>query len=160
MDPSSTGTITEFAIVVAGFTGLVLAIGARDGSPNPLVKFRTVTMMFYAFTAAFGSLLPTLGYSLGFQPWSFGAFWLVLLLISNMAATVIASKVLLTTDERGELAAWMWALVIGGNSTFSIFLVSSLLFAYPISVTGAFFVSLVWQLILSTILFTRIILRA
>ena len=160
MDPSSTGTITEFAIVVAGFTGLVLAIGARDGSPNPLVKFRTVTMMFYAFTAAFGSLLPTLGQSLDLQPWSFAAYWLVLLLFSNMAATVIASRILLTTEERDQLAKWMWALVIGGNSAFSGLLVWCLIFAYPIPVTGAFFSSLVWQLILSTILFTRIILRA
>ncbi len=65
MDPSSTASITEFAIVVAGFTGLVLAIGSKDGTANPLVKYRTITMLFYTFTAAFGSLLPTLAQSVG-----------------------------------------------------------------------------------------------
>ncbi len=160
MDPSSTGSITEFAIVVAGFTGLVLAIGAREDSTYPLVKFRTVTMLFFAFTAAFGSLLPTLGQSFGMQPWSFAAFWLIFLLVGNMAATVVAAQVLLSIDERKQLAAWMWALVMGGNSTFSTLLICSLIFSISITETGAYFASLVWQLILSTILFIRIILRA
>ena len=51
MDPSSTSSITEFAIVVAGFTGLVFALERTDGPINPFVKFRTVTMLFYAFSA-------------------------------------------------------------------------------------------------------------
>ena len=160
MDPSSTGSITEFAIVVAGFTGLVLAIGAREGSPNPVVKLRTVTMLFYAFTAAFGSLLPTLGQSLGADPWRFAAFWLIFFLLGNMVATFIATRVLLSVEDRQQLAGWMWALVLGGNSVFAILLVSALVASFPVTETGAFFASLIWQLILSTILFTRIILRA
>lgn len=46
MAPSTTASITEFAIVVAGFTGLVLAIGTRDGVTNPVVKLRSITMLF------------------------------------------------------------------------------------------------------------------
>lgn len=57
MDPSATNSITEFAIVVAGFTGLVFALERTDGPINPFVKFRTVTMLFYSFSAAFGSVL-------------------------------------------------------------------------------------------------------
>ena len=160
MDPSSTGAITEFAIVVAGFTGLVLAIGARDGAANPLVKFRTVTMLFYAFTAAFGSLLPTLGESFGVEPWTFATVTLFLLLVGNMAATVVASRVMLSAGERAGLAGWMWALVMVGNSTFAFLLVGSLASALPVAATGAFFSSLIWQLVLSTILFTRLVLQA
>ena len=160
MDPSSTGSITEFAIVVAGFTGLVLAIGAREGAPNPLVKYRTVTMLFFAFTAAFGSLLPSLGQSIGADPWSFAAFWLILLLLANMAASFIASRVLLSSEERSQLAGWMWSLVIAGNTMFSLLLTCALMFSFPVAETGAVFASLIWQLVLSTILFIRIILRA
>ena len=161
MDPSSTSAITEFAIVVAGFTGLVLAIGARDGETDPFVKLRTVTMLFYAFTAAFGSLLPTFFTSLEVQSvWAFSAAFLIVLLVANMAATFIGARVLLTADQRPQLAGWMWSLVIGGNSIFSILLLGSLLSFVPLPVTGTFFGALIWQLVLSTILFTRIVLRA
>jgi hypothetical protein len=160
MDPTSTGPITEFAIVVAGFTGLVHAIGSRDGAANPLVKLRTVTMLLYAFTAAFGSLLPTLGQSLEvIDIWRFSAFGLTALLIANMAATLISSRVLLTIEERSQLSSWMWGLAMVGNSVFSILLLISLFGGLGVIGEGAFFGALIWQLVLSAVLFTRLILQ-
>lgn len=133
----------------------------RDGETDPFVKLRTVTMLFYAFTAAFGSLLPTLFTSLGATAvWHLSAASLVVLLLANMAATIIGARVLLTVEQRPQLAAWMWLLVIGGNTIFSILLCCTLLGMVPLPVTGAFFSALIWQLVLSTILFTRIVLRA
>ncbi len=160
MDPSSTASVTEFAIVVAGFTGLVLAIGSRDGVANPLVKIRTVTMLFYAFTAAFGSLLPTFGQALGInEVWHFSSYGLVTLLIANMGATIVSSRVLLTAEQRTQLKRWMWSLVLVGNSFFSVLLVAALTGVLALPVTGAFYGALLWQLVLSTVLFTRLILQ-
>lgn len=161
MAPSTTASITEFAIVVAGFTGLVLAIGTRDGVTNPVVKLRSITMLFYAFTAAFGSILPTLFTSFGAQnPWRSSAAVLAVLLAGNMVGTIASARVLLSVEQRPQLMGWMWVLVIGGNTTFSALLIGSILGIFPFPVTGPFFGALVWQLILSTILFTRIVLRA
>lgn len=99
-----TAPITEFAIVVAGFTGLVLALGSQEGRTNPLVKLRTVSMLFYAFTAAFGSLLPTLWLSFGVEAiWHYSSYILVVLLLANMAATFVSSRILLTSQERAPL---------------------------------------------------------
>jgi len=160
MDPSSTAPITEFAIVVAGFTGLVLALGSQEGKTKPLVKLRTVTMLFYAFTAAFGSLLPTLWLSLGVDAiWQYSSYVLVVLLVANMAATFVSSRVLLTSEERGHLATWMWLLVMVGNTLFVIILVAALTGLFGIAVEGAFIGALIWQLVLSSILFTRLILQ-
>ena len=160
MDPSSTAPITEFAIVVAGFTGLVLALGPQEGRTNPLVKLRTVTMLFYAFTAAFGSLLPTLWQSFGVEAmWHYSSYILVVLLLANMAATFVSSRVLLTSQERAHLAIWMWLLVMVGNTLFAIILVAALTGLFGIAVEGAFICALIWQLVLSSILFTRLILQ-
>ncbi len=159
MDPSSTAAITEFAIVVAGFTGLVIAIGASDGVPNPLVKFRTLTMLFYAFTAAFGSVLPTIGQASGAEdPWRFAAFALIGLLVGNVIATVWSSRTLLSVAQRGQLARWMWMLVVIGNGAFAALLGLVLLGALTLPIAGAVFCALVWQLVLSTILFTRLVM--
>ena len=160
MDPSSTASITEFAIVVAGFSGLVLAIGSKDGTANPFVKFRTVSMLFFTFTAAFGSLLPTLVQSVGvFEIWRYSSYVLVGLLVANMAATVLSSRILLSPEERKQLKVWMWSLVLGGNSAFSLVLLASLIGIVTLPITGAFFAALIWQLILSSVLFARLILQ-
>ncbi len=159
MDPSSTNAITEFAIVVAGFTGLVFALTQSDGPIDPVIRFRTVTMLFYAFTAAFGSLLPTLIQSFGTagDVWLVSSLCLVPILIANMAATLIASRVILTPDQRQQLKGWMWSLVMVGNSIFAIWLVGAVTGFVPGEVTGAFFAALIWQLVLSTILFVRML---
>jgi len=42
VEPTDTNAITEFAIVVAGFSGLILAVVQRDGEMRALDKYRTV----------------------------------------------------------------------------------------------------------------------
>jgi hypothetical protein len=161
MDPAATGDISEFAIVVAGFTGLVLAIGSREGDTNSIVKLRAVTMLFYAFTAAFGSLLPITVQSFGASNvWEVSSYILVFLLLANIAATFVSSRLLLTPSERDQLRWWVWTLVVVGNSFFAILLVAVLGGVVGLAVAGVFFATLIWQLILSAILFTGLILQA
>jgi hypothetical protein len=160
MDPSATNSITEFAIVVAGFTGLVFALERTDGPINPLVKFRTVTMLFYSFSAAFGSVLPILVDSFGVAGdiWRVSSIFLVLVLLANMLATVVASRRILTAEERPQLRGWMWSLVMVGNSLFALWLAGTAMRLIPGQITGAFFGALVWQLVLSAILFSRLLI--
>ncbi len=160
MDPSSTNAITEFAIVVAGFAGLVYALERSEGPIDPFVKFRTVTMLFYAFSAAFGSLLPTLVESFGAVTdiWSISSICLIPILVANVVATLVASRQILTAEERPQLRGWMWSLVMLGNSVFALWLAGSALGLIPGETAGAFFAALIWQLALSTILFARLLI--
>jgi len=77
-----------------------------------------------------------------------------------MVGTIVSALVLLSVEQRPHLMGWMWVHVIGGNTTFSALLIGSILGMFPFPITGPFFGALVWQLILSTILFTTIVLRA
>ena len=160
MDTSSTNAVTEFAIVVAGFTGLVFALERSERPIDPFVKFRTVTMLFYAFSAAFGSILPTLveGFGGVTDIWLVSSICLVPILVANMVATVVASRRILTAEERPQLSGWMWSLVMVGNSAFALWLAGSTLGLIPGETTGAFFAALIWQLVLSTILFARLLI--
>ena len=160
MDPSSTSSLTEFAIVVAGFTGVVFALERPDHRINPLVRFRTVTMLFYAFSAAFGSILPILVESFGLADdvWRASSLCLVPILLANMLATVVASRRILSAEERPQLSGWMWALVMVGNSVFALWLAANAVGLVPGRIAGAFFSALVWQLVLSTILFARLLI--
>jgi hypothetical protein len=161
MDPSSTNAITEFAIVVAGFSGLVLALGARDGTPNPILRYRTIVMLLCSFAAAFGSLLPILAASLEISEiWVFSSYLLVFLLVGTMIGTVVGSRVLLSVGEREQLKTWMWTMILAGNSLFTILLLVTLAGVIMLPIAGVFFGALIWQLVLSAVLFTRLILQA
>jgi len=159
MDPSSTASITEFAIVVAGFTGLIFALAPKKGGISPVVKLRAITMLFYSFSAAFGSLAPTIMNAYGVNDiWRSSSYFLVVILIGNMAATFLSSRILLNPSQRLELKFWVWFLVMAGNSLFVILLLGSLFSIIALPITGIFMTALVWQLILSSILFTRLLL--
>ena len=159
MDPQATSSISEFAIVVAGFTGLVLAMESQNREVRPIVKVRAIAMLFYAFTAAFGSLIPTMVQSFGvLDLWRISSWLLVPLLIGNILATILCARLLLTVEERDQTKTWMWLLVIVGNLFFSTILVLTLLGFIGIPIEGAFFSGLIWQLVLSSIMFTRLII--
>ena len=154
MDASSVATITEFSIVLAGFSGLVIAIGSEKGSTNPLVKHRTILMLTLSFAAAFGSLLPLIANAWRINDvWIFSSYALVAILLITLAIETTSSRFLLSPEERSQLKGYMYVLVYGGNLTF--------VFALALSPSINIFVTaLIWQLIVSTIFYVRLILQA
>ena len=154
MDASSVATITEFSIVLAGFSGLVIAIGSEKGSTNPLVKHRTILMLTLSFAAAFGSLLPLIANAWKINDsWIFSSYSLVPILLITLVIEMTSSRYLLSPEERSQLKGYMYVLVYGGNLTF--------VFALALSPSINIFVTaLIWQLIVSTIFYVRLILQA
>ena len=160
MDPAATTSITEFAIVIAGFSGLVLALGQGSGQSDTVAKFRIVTMLMFAFSAAFGSMIPTIvqGFTLDIEVWEISCFWLAMILATNVAATFLLMR-RLTHKERSELKRWMIALVFVGNTTFIIWIFLNLIGFVPGTPTAPFISALVCQLVLSSLLFVRLVLN-
>ena len=154
MNASSIATITEFSIVLAGFSGLVIAIGSEKGSTNPLVKHRTILMLTLSFAAAFGSLLPLIANAWQINDsWIFSSYSLVPILLITLVIEMTSSRYLLSPEERSQLKGYMYVLVYGGNLTF--------VFALALSPSINIFVTaLIWQLIVSTIFYVRLILQA
>ena len=154
MDASYTSNIMEFAIVLAGFSGLVIAIGSKEGKSSPLTKHRTLCMLSFSFAAAFGSLLPTLALSFEIPNiWAFSSYGLICILLVAVMIVYLSTRLILNEEERKKLAWYMYILIYWVN----IFLVL-LLVLMPTA--GHFFIALVWQLIVSAILFTRLILQS
>ena len=155
-----TASISEFAIVVAGFAGLIVAVAQRGGRVHPLDKYRMVTMLLYAFTAAFGALLPTIMRSFGIEGdevWRQSGLYLALLITANLLGTQLYQRIL-TDDQRGRLRWWMFALVVVGNGALVLWLFGNLTGLAPGPASAPYFCGLVWQLVLASILFVRLIL--
>jgi hypothetical protein len=154
MDASYVSNITEFAIVLAGFSGLVIAIGSKDGKSTPLTKHRTFCMLSLSFAAAFGSLIPTLALSFGISNiWVFSSYVLSFILLVTIVALYLSTRLLLNYDERKELRGYMYVLIMWINILLVVLL-------GLIPTAGLFLIALFWQLIVSAILFTRLILQS
>ena len=154
MDAFSTSSITEFAIVLAGFSGLVIAIGSKEGRSSPLTKHRTLCMLSFSFAAAFGSLLPALALSFEIPNiWTFSSYGLICILLVAVIVVYLSTRLLLKEEERKKLACYMYILIYWVNA-FLVFLLALM------PTAGYFFIALVWQLIVSAILFTRLILQS
>ena len=154
MDAFSTSSITEFAIVLAGFSGLVIAIGSKDGKSSPLTKHRTLCMLSFSFAAAFGSLLPPLALSFGISNiWAFSSYGLIIIVLIAIIVVYLSTRLLLNEEERKKLAWYMYILIYWVNAILVLFLMM-------MPTSGHFFLALVWQLIVSAILFTRLILQS
>ena len=153
-DASYVSNITEFAIVLAGFSGLVIAIGSKDGKSTPLTKHRTFCMLTLSFAAAFGSLVPTLALSFGISSiWFFSSYVLSFILLVTIVALYLSTRLLLNHEERKQLRGYMYVLIMWINILLVVLL-------GLIPTAGLFFVALVWQLIVSAILFARLILQS
>ena len=117
MDAFSTSSITEFAIVLAGFSGLVIAIGSKEGRSSPLTKHRTLCMLSFSFAAAFGSLLPALALSFGIPNiWTFSSYGLICILLVAVIVVYLSTRLLLKEEERKKLAWYMYILIYWVNA--------------------------------------------
>ena len=111
-------------------------------------------MLSLSFAAAFGSLIPTLALSFGISNiWVFSSYGLSLILLITVIATYLSTRLLLNHEERKKLRGYMYVLILWVN-----ILLVVLLALMPTA--GHFFIALVWQLVVSAILFTRLILQS
>ncbi|PHS22319.1 MAG: hypothetical protein COA84_12890 [Robiginitomaculum sp.] len=160
MTPGDITVLTDFAVALIGFSGIVIAIiiAVHGKDFAPLDHFRTFSMLMVAFGAAFGSLIPLVLGAFGIvgnDLWRLSSIFLavVIILASMVGQTFAASK--LEASVRKQLSLWVWVLFVGGNGALSVWL---LLSAFLAPSPGVFVIALIWQLILASILFVRLVL--
>ena len=157
MDADAFSTITEFAVALAGFSGIVVAIAHRGGTFPPVDRYRTLTLLAYSLSAAFGSLLPLAVESLGIsgdEVWRIAGAMLALILAVSVVVSFWGTR-RLDENDRAGLSVIVGTLTAGGNGLFIVWLVvNSLTLASPSPLVFA----LMWQLCLSSLQFVRLVL--
>ncbi len=160
MTPGDITVLTDFAVALIGFSGIVIAIiiAVNGKKFAPLDHFRTQSMLLGAFGAAFGSLIPLILAAFGFSGddlWRLSSILLaVIIILTSMVGPVFAAS-LLEASVRKQLSLWVWILFLGGNGAMVLWLfINVMQTASP----GVFVIALIWQLVLASILFVRLVL--
>lgn len=108
----------EFAVAIAGFSGISIAIQSRNAKVDAIREFRNKNLIIWSLCAAFGSALPEGVVYLGAegpQVWSWSSYLYALFLASALSVPY-ASRSQLTPDERSRLSPFIWVLGIGGTA--------------------------------------------
>jgi hypothetical protein len=160
MMPGDITVLTDFAVALIGLSGIVIAIiiAVNGKKFAPLDLFRTQSMLLGAFGAAFGSLIPLILAAFGFAGenlWRLSSILLAVIIILASMVGPVFSALRLEASVRKQLSLWVWILFVGGSGALSVWLfINAALMALP----GVFVIALIWQLVLASILFVRLVL--
>jgi len=154
----SFATLTEFSVAIAGFSGIAIAIGARDGAVNSLTQFRNRNLLNFSIGAAFGSVLPPLMSHLGRSGESIWicssglfaaiAFYLVIAPFIGRAA--------LSPSEREKTSWPIWIVSVVGTSIAGVAQLMNVFGFFGDPGPGPLYSGIVWTLLMATIQFYRL----
>ena len=161
-DVDSFSTLTEFAIAIAGFSGIAIALRGRTKVFDPLARFRHRNLILFSLSPAFGSTYPQTVSHFGAQGsdvwlWSslfFSANCLYCLLVF---AVPIFSNVTLYPEKRAQLSRTMWILSIGGTVASLVALLENALGFLGQPGPGPLWAGILWQIFIAALQFSRLL---
>jgi len=110
--------LMEFAVAIAGFSGISIAIQSRDAKPNAIREFRNRNLITWSLCAAFGATLPEGVVYLGAegpQVWSWTSYLFALFLMFALSVAY-SGRSKLTPDDRARLSPVIWVVGVGGTA--------------------------------------------
>jgi hypothetical protein len=110
--------LMEFAVAIAGFSGISIAIQSRDAKVDGIREFRNRNLITWSLCAAFGATLPEgvvyLGAE-GAEVWSWSSYLYASFLVAVLTVPYSGRKQL-TPEERTRLSPVIWLLGVGGTA--------------------------------------------
>lgn len=107
-----------FAVAIAGFSGISIAIQSRDAKVDSIREFRNKNLIMWSLCAAFGSSLPEgvvyLGAE-GSQVWSWSSYLYALFLVAVLYVPY-SGRSKLAPSDRAQLSPAIWVLGVGGTA--------------------------------------------
>lgn len=159
MDLDGFETLTEFAVAIAGFSGLAIAIRGRDEAFGPLARFRQQNLILYGLVGAFGSTLPRATSLLGATDddvWRISSLLFATICLL-MVLVPFSARRHLTADQRAQLSRLIWVLAIGGSLVTVVALVANATGAFGRPGPGPLYLAVLWQIAMAALQFYRLL---
>jgi hypothetical protein len=158
--PESLSTIAEIGIGLAGFAGVVVALGNRSHRLDPLDRMRVIGMLVGSLGAALLATLPKILADIGVAEqttWRTSSAVFACYLSMFLVYSFLASRAL-PPSLRAHLHLGMWILVIGGTLVFAVVLGDNTLGLSGAPSAGPYLSGLYFLLVYSSIQFLRLLL--
>ncbi len=154
-------TLTEFSIALAGFSGIVIAISARDGPVAPLTWYRNLCALAWSLAVAFASVFPEIFDVSGAEPASVWIRSSAVVGVSSIGLMVfaLAAARWLSQEERKRLSLSVWTVCLGGNSVVALVQLANAGGLLGAPGPGPIAAGLLWLLAFAALLFVRMLAR-
>lgn len=149
--------LMEFAVAIAGFSGITIAIQARDKEPDAIKEFRNRNLISWSLCAAFGSTLPQGAVHLGAHgtqiwTWSSSVYALFLVLVLFVP---YQGRARLTPAERDRLSPAIWVTGIGGTALVAVAQVVNAGGWFREPNAAPLYLGVLWMILFGTLQFYR-----
>jgi hypothetical protein len=156
----SFSSLMEFAVAIAGFSGITMAIQARSAETDEAHSFRNTNLIAWSLCAAFSCAIPQgcvhFG-ATGSQLWAWSSA-AIALPHSLLLFLPFYLRSLMTLEGRAQLSRFIWIVGTGGN-----FLALSSQIA---NATGLFgdpspaplYLGIVWMIFMAALMYARMLI--
>jgi len=159
VEVESFASLTEFAIAIAGFSGIVIALESRNGAISLLTWLRNTVLLAWALGAAFGSTFPALVSNFGAtgpSVWVYSGVLLAGICFALLLVPLLAAR-RLDRPSRSQLSPLMWVLALGGNPAAGTLLLLNSGSVFGTPSPGPVYGVVLWLLAFATLLFARLL---
>jgi len=153
-------TIAQLGIGLAGFSGIVVALGYRPQQLSSLDRVRVLALLFSSLGAALFATLPLILAASWSSPaliWRVSSLAFAAALLGFHAFTLSRPRTLSSAD-RAALHPAMWVLAVGGSLIFSLLLLWNAAGRGGEPSPGPYLWALYYQLVYSSVQFIRLLL--
>ena len=155
----SFSALTEFAVAIAGFSGITIAIQARGGAPDAIARFRNKNLITWSLCAAFGASFPQAAFHLGARGpgiWAWSSL-LYALFLTLVILVPFMSRATLTLAERARLSPVIWVVGIGGTGIIAACLLANAAGWFGEPNSGPLYLAVLWMIFFASLQFYRLL---
>jgi hypothetical protein len=149
----------EFAVAIAGFSGITMAIQFRSGTIDEIASFRNKNLIAFSLSAAFGSTFPRAIAHLGADgseiwAWSSTLFSIVCGLLVFLA---YAGRGKMPVEDRSRLSRATWRFVIGGTTVAFAFQLANAAAYLGQPGPAPLYIGIIWLIIVAATMYYRLL---
>jgi len=157
---ASFSSLMEFAVAIAGFSGITMAVQARNAVVHEVQSFRNTMLIAFALSAAFSSAIPTACAHLGATGsqiwfWSSVSFALV---CGALVVAPFAVRSSLSSESRRQLSRMIWIVSVVGTL---LVLISQLVNAAGIlgeAGSAPLYLGILWLILMAALMYARMLI--
>jgi hypothetical protein len=155
----SFGLLTEVGIALAGFSGIAIAIGSRDGEISSLMRWRNENLLISTLGATFGSLAVPFFETSGFEGaalWRASSLTFLPIALYAFVNPPLGLRQIPTSERvRFSKTTWYLSLVLAGSAATAQ--LGNVLGLFGTATPGPLFAGLLGLLLAGTSQFFRIL---
>ena len=152
-------SLMEFAVAIAGFSGVAIALQARGAVMNELQLFRNKNLITFSLAAAFASAMPEACVKLGASGpdvWSWSSR-IFAVFCCGLIASPFRARSVMSDEGAQKLARSIWVMTVGGVFVVLVAQIANTLSVFGEPIAAPIYLGILYLIFLATVMYSRML---